>query len=34
VRRVAAPKPLDGEPPVALSEAFVRGFLGGLPKNF
>lgn len=34
VRRVQAPKPLDGEPAVALSEAFVRGYLGGLPKNF
>ena len=34
VRRVPAPQPLDGEPPVALSEAFVRGYLGGLPKNF
>ena len=34
VRRVAAPKPLDGEPQVSLSEAFVRGYLGGLPKNF
>lgn len=34
VRRVAAPKPLDGEPPVALSEAFVRGYLGGLPENY
>ncbi len=34
IRRVQAPKPLAGEPPVPLSEAFVRGFLGGLPKNF
>jgi predicted ATPase len=33
-RRVQAPKPLDGDPPVPLSEAFVRGYLGGLPKNF
>lgn len=34
VRRIHAPKPLDGDPPVLLSEAFVRGYLGGLPKNF
>ncbi|MEO7329547.1 MAG: AAA family ATPase [Minicystis sp.] len=34
VRRVSAPKPVDGDPRVALSEAFVRGYLGGLPKNF
>lgn len=34
VRRVKPPKPLDGDPPVLLSEAFVRGYLGGLPKNF
>ena len=33
-RRVQAPKPLDGEPPVPLSEAFLRGYLGGLPKSF
>jgi len=34
VRRVNAPKPLEGEPPLKLSEAFLRGYLGGLPKNF
>lgn len=34
VRRVEAPEPLDGDSPVPLSEAFVRGYLGGLPKNF
>jgi hypothetical protein len=34
VRRVAAPVPLEGDAPVPLSEAFVRGYLGGLPKNF
>ncbi len=34
VRRVMAPKPLDGDPPVALSDAFTKGLLGGLPKNF
>jgi hypothetical protein len=34
VRPVRAPRPLDGEPPVRLSEAFLRGYIGGLPKNF
>lgn len=34
VRRVEAPKPRPGQPPVSLSEAFVRGFIGGLPNNF
>ncbi|MBK9263852.1 MAG: AAA family ATPase [Polyangiaceae bacterium] len=33
-RRVAPPKPLDNDLPVKLSEAFLRGALGGLPKNF
>lgn len=33
-RRVAAPKPVGDEPPVKLSEAFLRGLLGGLPQNF
>jgi hypothetical protein len=33
-RRVHPPKPLDGDPPVRLSEAFLRGYIGGLPKNF
>lgn len=33
-RRVHAPKPVDGEPPMKLSEAFLRGYIGGLPKNF
>ena len=33
-RRVHAPTPLAGEPPVPLSEAFSRGLLGGLPQNF
>jgi predicted ATPase len=33
-RRVHAPRPLDGEPPMKLSEAFLRGYIGGLPKNF
>jgi hypothetical protein len=33
-RRVHPPKPVDGEPPMKLSEAFLRGYIGGLPKNF
>lgn len=34
VRRVHAPKPIEGAPSLRLSEAFLRGFLGGLPDNF
>ena len=34
VRRVQAPEPQHGEAPVRLSEAFIRGILGGLPDNF
>ncbi len=34
VRRVDPPKPSAGEVPVSLSEAFMRGYIGGLPKNF
>lgn len=34
VRRVQPPKPSAGQQPVSLSEAFVRGYIGGLPKNF
>lgn len=34
VKRVPAPKPLDGDAPIRLSEAFMRGYLGGLPRNF
>jgi predicted ATPase len=33
-RRVAAPEPISGEPPIKLSEAFLRGLIGGLPQNF
>jgi predicted ATPase len=33
-RRAASPKPLDNDLPIKLSEAFLRGSLGGLPKNF
>jgi energy-coupling factor transporter ATP-binding protein EcfA2 len=34
VRRVDLPKPSAGQLPVSLSEAFMRGYIGGLPKNF
>jgi predicted ATPase len=34
VRRVTPPQPIGDEPPVKLSEAFLRGILGGLPQNF
>lgn len=34
VRRVDPPKPSAGQIPVSLSEAFMRGYIGGLPKNF
>ena len=33
-RRISTPKPLEGQEPVRLSEAFLRGYIGGLPKNF
>lgn len=34
VRRVPPPRPLPGDEPVRLSEAFINGYIGGLPKNF
>lgn len=34
VRRISAPKPRVGEVPVKLSDAFLQGLIGGLPKNF
>jgi len=34
VNQVEKPKPLEGQEPIKLSEAFLRGYLGGLPKNF
>lgn len=34
MKRVKAPKKVKGVEPVRLSEAFIRGYLGGLPKNF
>ena len=33
-RRIAKPRAAEGTPPVRLSEAFLRGVLGGLPKEF
>jgi predicted ATPase len=33
-RRILNPEPLDGQEPVDLSEAFLRGYIGGLPENF
>ena len=34
VRRINAPKVRAGEVPVRLSDAFMHGMIGGLPKNF
>jgi predicted ATPase len=34
IHRVDPPKPGVGQAPVSLSEAFMRGYIGGLPKNF
>ena len=34
VKRVKPPKTIDGIETVRLSEAFIRGYIGGLPKNF
>lgn len=34
VRRIMPSKPVPGQPPVRLSEQFIRGYIGGLPKNF
>ncbi|HBL10183.1 MAG TPA: chromosome segregation protein SMC, partial [Cyanobacteria bacterium UBA11162] len=33
-KRIFKPEPLEGQEPVKLSEAFLRGYIGGLPKNF
>lgn len=33
-RRVQAPKTRPGQTPMKLSDAFMRGLIGGLPKNF
>lgn len=34
VKRVFKPELVEGQTPVPLSEAFLRGYLGGLPRNF
>ncbi len=34
VDNVKKPQPVNGKEPVKLSEAFLRGYLGGLPNNF
>jgi len=34
VHRVEPPTPIPGQAPVSLAEAFLRGYIGGLPKNF
>lgn len=33
-KRIFKPEPLPGQELVRLSEAFLRGYIGGLPKNF
>lgn len=33
-QRILKPEPLPGQQLVRLSEAFLRGYIGGLPKNF
>jgi AAA15 family ATPase/GTPase len=33
-RYVDKPEPLEGQEPVKLSEAFLRGYIGGIPRNF
>lgn len=33
-KRIFKPDPLPGQEPVRLSEAFLNGYIGGLPKNF
>ncbi len=34
VNRIKKPQSVNGKEPVKLSEAFLRGYLGGLPNNF
>jgi predicted ATPase len=34
INRISKPTPLAGEPATKLSELFMRGAIGGLPKNF
>ena len=33
-KRIKAPKKIKGVEPIRLSEAYIRGYLGGLPQNF
>lgn len=33
-KKITSPEPLPGQSPIKLSEAFLRGNIGGLPKNF
>ncbi|MGB1206042.1 MAG: AAA family ATPase [Chitinophagales bacterium] len=33
-KRIKAPKKVKGVEPIRLSEAYIRGYLGGLPQNF
>ena len=34
VKRIFKPDVVEGQTPIPLSEAFLRGYLGGLPRNF
>ncbi len=34
LNRIIKPKTIEGEAPVKLSEGFLRGYFGGIPKNF
>ncbi len=34
LKRIFKQKTIEGQEPVKLSEAFLRGYIGGLPKNF
>ncbi|AFZ17036.1 AAA family ATPase [Allocoleopsis franciscana] len=33
-KRILKPEPLEGQKPIKLSEAFMKGYIGGLPKGF
>ena len=34
IKQIEKPTPIEGQEPIKLSEAFLRGYIGGLPKNF
>jgi len=34
INQIEKPKPIENQEPIKLSEAFLRGYIGGLPKNF